>query len=323
MPHDPDRKAEELLIVPLYHRQANAFVKRYHRHSKPLLTARFSVGCKTPDGKLVGAAMCARPAARHLDDGTTLEVARLATDGTKNVCSALYQTCARIATEMGYAKIQSYILHSEPGWSLKTSGWTLEKTGTGGTPQGMRKNRPRGHAITPITFEKKQRWARLLNPKVHRIWAKVPRWEVISVADLDEWSFTSKHLPYSKPGVIRVDEPASIDTRPIMLAGVGRVRVKRKPRVAGIIRGGGTMDKAVQVLQEQLQEARKRVSGLEGAIRLLQGSGAAAKASKSGGKRVISAAGRKAMAAAAKRMWRAKKAKSHKAKAPKAAAPAQ
>jgi hypothetical protein len=103
-----------------------------------------------------------RPASRHLDDGMTIEVARLVSDGTDNVCSMLYAACTRAAAAMGYAKIQTYILDSEPGISLKGAGWVLEKTGCGGTPQGKRTNRPNGHEITPVTFEKKQRWAKLL-----------------------------------------------------------------------------------------------------------------------------------------------------------------
>jgi hypothetical protein len=104
-----------------------------------------------------------RPAARSLDDGTVIEVARLVSDGTDNACSLLYATCAKIAKLMGYLKIQTYILETEPGISLRGAGWTLEKTGCGGTPQGKRTNRPNGHEVNDVTFMKKQRWAKLLN----------------------------------------------------------------------------------------------------------------------------------------------------------------
>jgi hypothetical protein len=103
-----------------------------------------------------------RPACPSLDDGTVIEVCRLVTDGTDNACSLLYSACTRIAKEMGFLKIQTYILDSEPGTSLKATGWTLEKAGCGGTPQGKRTNRPNGHEITPVTFVTKQRWAKLL-----------------------------------------------------------------------------------------------------------------------------------------------------------------
>ena len=125
--------------------------------------AKFSIGVEL-DRKLVGAAICMRPANRTLDDGKTLEVCRVATDGTENACSKLYGACARIAADMGYRKIQTYILESKPGTSLKASGWKLEKTGCGGTPQGKRTDRPNGHATTEVTHMKKSRWAKIFIP---------------------------------------------------------------------------------------------------------------------------------------------------------------
>jgi hypothetical protein len=155
------RQAGQLKVVPLHLRQANELVAQLHRHHKPIRVAKFSIGA-SKDGKLVGAAICMRPACPAHDNGKTLEVCRLVTDGTDNACSLLYSTCAKIAKLMGYEKIQTYILDREPGDSLKATGWTLEATGCGGTPQGKRTNRPNGHEVTPITFETKQRWARLL-----------------------------------------------------------------------------------------------------------------------------------------------------------------
>lgn len=153
------RQAVKLKVVPLHLWQANEMVAKLHRHHKPIRVAKFSIGA-SKEGKLVGVAICMRPACPALDDGTVVEVCRLATDGTDNACSLLYATCAKIAKLMGYAKITTYILESEPGTSLKAAGWVLEKTGCGGTPQGKRTNRPNGHEITPVTFMKKQRWAK-------------------------------------------------------------------------------------------------------------------------------------------------------------------
>lgn len=61
----------------------------------------------------------------------TLEVSRVCTDGTYNACSMLYGACARIAKEMGFKKIQTYILQTEPGTSLKASGWKMEQDKAG------------------------------------------------------------------------------------------------------------------------------------------------------------------------------------------------
>jgi hypothetical protein len=164
----------KLTVVPLHLRQANELVAKLHRHHNPIHVAKFSIGAVIDD-KLVGAAICMRPACRALDDGKTIEVCRMTAESprdgnedARNACSFLYAACARIAREMGYAKIATYILEIEPGESLRGAGWTLEKTGCGGTPQGKRTNRPNGHEITPITFMKKQRWAKLLQTQENK-----------------------------------------------------------------------------------------------------------------------------------------------------------
>ena len=148
-------------IVPLHLRQSNELVAKLHRHHKPIRVAKFSIGCEE-NGVLVGCAILMRPACRSLDDGKTIEVCRLATDGTPNACSMLYGASSRVAKEMGYEKIITYILATEPGTSLKAIGWVMEKADCGGTPQGKRTNRPNGHYITPVTFMKKQRWGKIL-----------------------------------------------------------------------------------------------------------------------------------------------------------------
>lgn len=110
----------ELAAVPLA--AANAFVAEHHRHHKPVQGHKFSIGCMS-DGKLVGVAIVGRPVSRHLDNGTTLEVTRLCTDGTKNACSFLYGAAWRAARALGYIKIITYTLESENGASLRASGW--------------------------------------------------------------------------------------------------------------------------------------------------------------------------------------------------------
>lgn len=73
--------------------------------------------------EIVGVAIVGRPVSRHLDDGWTLEVNRLCTDGTHNACSMLYAAAWRAARAMGYKRLVTYILDSESGTSLKASGW--------------------------------------------------------------------------------------------------------------------------------------------------------------------------------------------------------
>lgn len=144
-------------LVPITLRAANAYVAERHRHHKPSRGHKFSIGLMV-DEQVVGVAICGRPVARGSDDGYTLEVSRLCTDGTENACSKLYGACARVAKEMGYTKIQTYILESEIGTSLKASGWKLEAVTAGGQWKytGGKERR------TDQPTEPKQRWVRIL-----------------------------------------------------------------------------------------------------------------------------------------------------------------
>lgn len=112
----------KLRVVPIDFDSACAFVRTHHRHHRPPVGHKFSIGVAADD-KIVGVAMVGRPVARMLDNGTTLEVVRLATDGTANACSMLYAASWRAARAMGYAKLVTYILNTEPGTSLRAAGW--------------------------------------------------------------------------------------------------------------------------------------------------------------------------------------------------------
>jgi hypothetical protein len=158
-----------LTAVPLSLKEANALVQQMHRHHSPIRVAKLSIGAML-DGRLVGAAIMMRPACRALDDGRTIEVARMVTEDSDSVrdaraCSFLYARCARIAREWGFEKIQTYILQTESGTSLRASGWVCEAVNCGGSPQGKRTNRPNGHKITPVTLMKKQRFGKQLGDK--------------------------------------------------------------------------------------------------------------------------------------------------------------
>ena len=98
-----------LSLVPVSLREANEFVRQHHRHHKPTVGHKFSIGVRE-DGRLAGVAICGRPVSRFLDDGYTLEVNRLCTDGARNACSMLYGAAVRAARAMGYKKVITYIL---------------------------------------------------------------------------------------------------------------------------------------------------------------------------------------------------------------------
>ena len=104
--------------------EANAFVRQYHRHHRPVVGHIFSIGAAV-DGRIVGVSIVGRPVSRFRDDGETAEVTRLCTDGTRNACSFLYGASARAAFALGFKRIGTYILASEPGTSLMGTGWKM------------------------------------------------------------------------------------------------------------------------------------------------------------------------------------------------------
>jgi hypothetical protein len=130
----------KLRAVPVDLDEANAFVARHHRHHKPVIGHKFSIGAAFGD-EIVGVAIVGRPVARMRDDGMTLEVTRLCTDGARNACSFLYGACARATFALGYRRIGTYILASETGATLKASGWRL--IGSAGGGSWSRESRPR------------------------------------------------------------------------------------------------------------------------------------------------------------------------------------
>lgn len=156
----------KLMAVPMELKDANAYVAKYHRHHAPVSRDKWRLGCMA-DGELVGVIQVGKPVSRELNDGFTLEVVRCCTNGMENVCSFLYSRTARIAKEMGYRKIITYILQSEQGTSLKASGWTLEADNVGGG-KWIRYDRENYEQMSlfetkgKYPTEKKQRWVKIL-----------------------------------------------------------------------------------------------------------------------------------------------------------------
>ena len=117
-------------IVPLTLEQANSFIAEYHRHHAPVVSHRWSIGLVVEGSNwsmLAGAAICGRPKARALPQYALLEINRLATTGIVNGCSKLYGACAKIAKLMGYVEIETSILETEPGTSLRAAGWQFRR----------------------------------------------------------------------------------------------------------------------------------------------------------------------------------------------------
>ena len=141
-----------LEIVPISLAEANQYVSEHHRHHKPVVGHKFSVGC-TDGENIVGVAIVGRPVARYLDDGWTLEVNRLCTDGTRNACSMLYAAAWRAVRAMGYRKLITYILDTEPGTSLRAAGWKCV-----GQAGGLRWTGKRRPEVDLCPAQMKLRW---------------------------------------------------------------------------------------------------------------------------------------------------------------------
>ncbi len=136
-----------LTVIPVNLDDANEFIKQMHRHHMPCHGHKFSLGVADESG-LRGVAVVGRPVARHYDDGYTLEVTRLCTDGVPNAPSQLLGAIRRTATAMGYRRLITYTLAEEPGTSLKAAGWKL--IGERGGGSWNRPSRPRTdkHPVT-------------------------------------------------------------------------------------------------------------------------------------------------------------------------------
>lgn len=148
-----------LKIVPVELKAANEFIARLHRHHKPVVGHRFSIGCEN-DGTLVGVCVVGRPVARMTDQRRIVEVTRLCTDGTPHTCSMLYAAAARAAKAIGYEAIQTFILNDESGTSLLAAGWTDL-----GLSQGGCWNRPsRGGRRIDQPQQAKRKWGKCLSP---------------------------------------------------------------------------------------------------------------------------------------------------------------
>lgn len=151
-----------LFVVPLELVEVNDLIQRWHRHHKPVVGHRFSLGVIDELGIIHGGAVVGRPVARMAGDPRDVaEVTRLVADGEKNVCSMLYQACARAAQAIGFKRIQTYILESEAGTSLKAAGW-MDEGEAGGGQWVHTDGKPR-RTDQPTTT--KRRYARVLNAR--------------------------------------------------------------------------------------------------------------------------------------------------------------
>lgn len=140
----------------------NDFVRNHHRHHDKIQGHRFSIGAVV-DRRLVGVIIVGRPVGgQHQDDW--VEVTRCCTDGTYNACSFLYGAAARAAKELGFFRIQTYILEQELGSSLLAAGWQYERLSH---PIGWHHDGPRpARTVREGLDKRKKLWFRILQSEV-------------------------------------------------------------------------------------------------------------------------------------------------------------
>lgn len=109
-------------LVPISIREANRYVLHHHRHHRPTQGALFALAAEH-EGERVGVAIVGRPVGAGLQDGRTVEVTRVCTDGTPNACSFLYARCRRAAAALGYEKVATYTRQDESGASPRGAGF--------------------------------------------------------------------------------------------------------------------------------------------------------------------------------------------------------
>ena len=102
-----------LRLRPISLRDANEYVRKHHRHHKPVAGHKFSIGCEA-DGELVGVIIAGRPVSRYLDDGFTLEVI-----GMRLLC----------ATGEKHTYAETQISLSCEGYEFKAKGKTVVQNG--------------------------------------------------------------------------------------------------------------------------------------------------------------------------------------------------
>ncbi len=123
--------ARGLRLVPISLAVANEHVAAWHRHNDPVVQCIYRVGVADAESVLRAVAIVENPKARGnvqdagFDTGDTVEITRLASDGTANACSMLYGACARAAFALGYRHIITYIQANEPGSSVRAAGFRL------------------------------------------------------------------------------------------------------------------------------------------------------------------------------------------------------
>lgn len=160
--HDDRLRSGVLSARAVAFRDACALVNMYHRHLASPVGHLFSGGVF--DGELmVAAVIVGRPLACAQQDGRTVQILRVATDGTRNACSKAMGWAMAQAQQRGYERMLTYTLAHEPGGSLRAVGFIEDGLTRGGTWSSPGRPRQDRHPTQP-----KRRWVKLIGKKASR-----------------------------------------------------------------------------------------------------------------------------------------------------------
>ena len=149
-----------LALRPCTVKDATRWVAENHRHlRRELAGARFGVALVDGSGARVGVALVT--SGPQVWEGTgRCNIARVATDGSRNACSMLYGAICRAAQALGCREAWTYTLPSEPGTSLRAAGF--EDMGTTDGGEHDRPNQARRRRAPAEQPSAKRRWRRVL-----------------------------------------------------------------------------------------------------------------------------------------------------------------
>lgn len=115
-----------IVLRPASRDEANALIRKWHRHHKPVVGCRFSA-IATLSGEDVGAVVVSNPRARALaQDPRCGEVVRLVCrGGDRNVGSKLLGAAWRAWVALGGHRLVSYVRVDETGTVYRAAGWRV------------------------------------------------------------------------------------------------------------------------------------------------------------------------------------------------------
>lgn len=161
------RRNGVLTAGQVHFKDASALVNMFHRHHAAPVGHLFS-GAVYDGDVMCAAVIVGRPVSRMLDNGSTIELVRVVTDGTRNAASKVMAWAIAEAKRRNYARAITYTLLEESGASLRAVGFVPTTRTPGGSWDTPSRRRQQGrHPTGP-----KQRWEIDLKPKRKEVKAK-------------------------------------------------------------------------------------------------------------------------------------------------------